>query len=71
MVEKEADQATYEIVREAIQQEKERENEQAFKIEAERAFVDQAVFQLLLDDLMLGFNADEENLIAQKEAELR
>ena len=40
MIEKEADLATVQIVNEAIQEEQKRENEQAFKIDVERAFVD-------------------------------
>ena len=71
MIEKEADLATVQIVNEAIQEEQKRENEQAFKIDVERAFVDQAVFSTLFTDLMKGFDEDEENLIAQKEAELK
>lgn len=71
IVEKEADIFTVDIVNEALREERERENEQAFKIEAERAFVDQAMFSTLFSDLMIGFEHDEEALIAQKEAELR
>ena len=71
MVDKEVNISGVEIINEALKEEKERENEQAFKIEAERAFVDQAMFSSLFSDLMQGFEAEEEALIAQKEAELR
>ena len=52
MVDKEVNISGVEIINEALREEKERENEQAFKIEAERAFVDQAMFSSLCSDLM-------------------
>ena len=44
IVEKQTKLEIADIVEEAVREEKEREDQQAFKIEAERAFVDQAIF---------------------------
>ena len=44
IVEKQTKLEIVDIVEEAVREEKEREDQQAFKIEAERAFVDQAIF---------------------------
>ena len=54
----------------AVYEEKERESEQVFNVEAEKNFFDQIMFKFLMEQVMNDFAEEENDLVAEKEKEL-
>lgn len=55
----ETEELTYQVVEEALDETRKAESENIFKIEAERGFYDQMLFQTMFETLLEGFGHEE------------
>ena len=70
MVNTEADVIIQETIQKAIDEERTRESKVAFKIDAEQQMLDQLMFQVMMEEMMKGYELEEKEIIEHKDKEL-